>query len=528
MKKNLFVLLCVGIFGLQFSNVSANPIPETQKSKLYQVFEPLFWAIGYRELKVHVKDEFTGAPISNALVMFGMEPDVQDANNLKYTDEKGVVSFDGFQLPQGPLTLTVAHANYSRVTVFDSLATQFEVSLTPLAQQKEDKAILSGEFTHWPEMEDYDGVVHAGFVIPFIDIVSMINFSTDKMLAPNTKARIYKDVEVPGNLVIPSQEERFMGFISVYVSKPQYQMPLLKNSTQSLIALAGDLPFSDMAKGIINKHPLPDLLNLFELKQFSMVLNHAMSSENQNLDIPLTYALKSRFDVSVNQSPNDKDIIYISAGAFKDKLDQLFPMDFKVSSRSKSNKSARLKSLAAHNIFPPLQELVMLIAADLPKNSKDSRKKDTALSGVLTRPAQSDQSIYVTAFLDLLDLFQKGNTFSYQKRNTEDYPLQSQMSVSFINLEPKKDEKDEKKELPPTQTWWTVVAPSSLERYKLPTLPNELSTFPTPNANQKLTFAMNVFGFNSKEYTFDYHNLADDIYTKGLTHFSRNELDIQP
>ena len=515
MKKNFWAFFFMVFFLFPSHSVQAFSLAHTQKSTVYKFLEPLFRAMGYREFKVHVYDQETGISLENAVVMMGEE-------NWSKTDQDGNVSFDGFTLPQGPLTITAAHKDYSRYTIFDTEATSLNIPISPLTLEH-PKSTLHGEFTGWPPIEDHDGIVDVGFVLPFVDIVSLVNFSSEKLVAPYVKAHIYKDVYVPGNLIMPDQEERYFIF-PVYLSKPTYQMPFTVGSQQNLIALSGQLPFSKMANGFINKEPLSKLLNLVSINQLGFIQNLSIPNQNTTLDIPLSYTLKPKFNVTVNNPPQNTEIIYVATGFFKDNPNALFPLDFKMNGRDDKAKTGALKSLGASNLFPPLQEMILTVAADLSQNS-GSKKRDTSIVGSIKRPLDTNP-IYINSFSNPIDLSQAEplNQFSYQERYPSAQPIASHLSISFIQIAQKGTENKKGT----AKTWWTVVAPSQVKEFKLPTLPQDLSKMPPLAPDQSLEWTVNVFGLNENNYIFDYDNLNSTILAQNLTHFSMNTMNIAP
>ena len=67
--QTLFVVFLIFILKPAFAKHS--PLQTAKVSTTYKLFKPLFEAVGYRPLKVHVVDQETGDPISDAVVMIG-------------------------------------------------------------------------------------------------------------------------------------------------------------------------------------------------------------------------------------------------------------------------------------------------------------------------------------------------------------------------------------------------------------------------------------------------------------------------
>ncbi len=518
--------MLAGIIGVGIiisSSLGWCSIPSVSKPLKIQwshfISAPIYKLLGYRELKVHVIDSDTLLPIENALIMIGDQDQSPIEKNWLFTDRDGNVAFDGFLLPQGGLTITAAHENYGRFTIVESEATEINLSLSPL-EDTSPKSLIEGSFTEFPPMKDRDGIVEVGIFLPFTDLVSLLSFSTDRLLAPYVKAYIYKEVSVPGNLVIPDQEEVIMGLFPVYVSKPTYQMPFVKNSIQNFVALEGAIPFGKFASGIINKQPLPTILNLISLNQMGMIRGYGVPEEDSILDIPLNFQLKPKYNIQVTSGPIQKDIIYLSVGSFKNDMNRFFPMDFKLSSRDDQNKTALLKSLPS---LPPLNELIFVLASDLPKNTSDPRKLDTSILGVAKRPMR-EGTIYIQSFLNPRDLAYQESVkkFSIQERRSEELPPKDHLQISFLNLRtPGTSEQKGHSEL-----LWTIVTPSTEKEFTLPSLPKGLSDFPSLKPKQELEWISNTFGFNEKDQSFDYNNFNPSTFTLALTHLSQNHMQL--
>jgi len=255
------------------------------------------------------------------------------------------------------------------------------------------------------------------------------------------------------------------------------------------------------------------------MNQLGLVRNWKVpSSPSATLDVPLSYTLKSKFSISVSQSPANMDIIYLSAAAFKEQISALFPLDFKISERADKTKSATLKSLPVSNLFPPFQEMVVAVAADLPQTSSEKQKRDTAITGAIHRP-ETESTVYLNTFLNLIDIQAASNHFSYKER-TKSSRVSSHLSVSYLSVHLPSIE--EKKGY--TRVWWTVVAPSFVTDFTLPILPRDLSQLPSLQPKEELEWSLNILGLHEKNYTFDYNHLDDTTLSLGLSHFSQNNL----
>lgn len=523
MKKNFWAFFFVLSFFIFSITAHASYVPYLQKSIFSSLLEPFWNILGYRELKIYVFDQETELPLENAVVMVGdtalAAPHEQ---NWVTTDKNGNASFDHAFLPQGPLTLTVGHPDYSRYTVFQSKTTELYIPLVPLKNQIA-KNILSGSLTQWPQMQDHDGVAHIGFFIPSLDILSWLDLTGDKFLAPNVKAFLYKQTELPGNIVIPEQEENYWGFISIYMSKPTYEMPLISKKFYDMVVLSGQLPFDKFASDYLNKKPLVSLINLVSIDQFNLVTDFLMPDSKTTLDIPLSHYLQSKFTVSSPHTPQNRDLIYISTGTFKNKPTQFFPMDFKMNSRKDKQKIGNLKSLPSHTSFAPFQETIFTLAVDLPSNSSDKRPLDSALMGIIQRPAFSDTHITLGSFLNPMHIsfVPDQKRFSYDLRPSSSIKalapmIPSHMHLSFINIA------QEGKSRP----WWIVMGPSSMSEFTLPKLPYDLSEFPKLPIGSELKWIFNSLGFNESNTTFDYDNFSIYQLSQGLSHFSQNRMKL--
>ena len=523
MTKRLgLCFFCVLALYLPFQVVFASPIPSLKQSVSYKLLKPIYTAIGFRPLEIFVFDEETGAPIAEAVVMIGEKGDTFE-NNWTRTDQNGRAFLGGFALPEGPQTISARHPLYSGYTIFQTDADIIDIPLTPIKHTPR-QTTLQGSFTNWPRMKDYDNTLHVGFLLPFIDLISLINFSGSKLMAPYEDAYIYdRNVKVPGNLIIPTQKERWIGVFRVLFSKPTYGMPFPSGSRQHLIALAGRLPFSALANGIINKKPMSDLLNLITLDQFGLYPNVDIPEEDSSFPIELSDRLTTRYQVQSNSAPRNKDALYFSLNAFASDPSMVFPLDFKSSSRMNTIKRAALSAMTDASHLPPLHQLIMTLNADLPQQTEDKRKLDAAITGALKRPTESQRHILFDRFLNEIDLFyQAGQGFSLRERHAKSSPVEPQLHLSFLNIAIPASKEDRGTQ----HTWWTILAPAAMREFQLPTLPEGLSVFPELEPQENLIWVVNQFGFHQEGQAFEYRALDKKTFSDQLTHFSRNQFTI--
>lgn len=533
MKKNRRGFFAVFFFvSLCIPPLYAGDVASLRQTLSFRYFQPLFEAIGYRPLHVHLYDRDTLQPIQDATVLLSERLDPSLTFSWITTDAHGNASFDGFILPQGSITVTAAHESYSRYTIFLTEANEIQIPLTRLEDDSQ-KTLLKGTFQEWPEMEDYDGTLHLGFMLPFLDIVTLLNFDTDKFLAPYVKAQVYKETLVPGNFVAPTQEEAVFGIFSVFISKPMYQMPFVKGSRQNLLAITGEVPIGKLSSAIFFKKPVIEILNLISMTKVGMEFNVEIPDQTTRRNLHLSHAMTPKFEVSVENALPDKDLIYISSGAFKDQIESIFPIDFKVTGRDEKNKKVTLKSIThapRSDALPPFQESVMVLHADIPKNMDDKREPDGAMSAAVERPEASEKTVTLNSFLNFIDVSADGPYhFSYKYRDpvpSSPVPssIEPQLNLSFMNIEikPTKEDKGYKK------TWWTVLAPAHVREFTLPELPGGLYELPTLKPKEELNFTMNLFRVSESEQPFNYHSFNEARLASSLTHFSRNRAKLHP
>ncbi|MEK7790760.1 MAG: hypothetical protein AAB309_03950 [Deltaproteobacteria bacterium] len=532
MKKNrigFFAALFFVFFHIH--PLSAGDVASLRQTLSFRYFQPLFEAIGYRPLHVHLYDRDTLQPIQNATVLLSEQLDPSLTFSWIKTNADGNASFDGFILPQGSITVTAAHESYSRYTIFLTEADDIRIPLTRLEDDSQ-KTLVKGTFQEWPEMEDYDGTLHLGFMLPFLDIVTLLNFDTDKFLAPYVKAQVYKETMVPGNFVAPTQEEAVLGIFSVFISKPMYQMPFVKGSRQNLVAITGEVPIEKLSSAIFFKKPVIEILNLISMTKVGMEFNVEIPDQTMHQNLRLSHAMTPTFEVSVENALPDKDLIYISSGAFKDQVESIFPIDFKVKGRDEKNKKVTLKSITRTEALSPFQEGVMVLHADLPKNMDDKKESDWAMSAAVEHPEASEKTVTLNSFLNFMDIsyaYDGHYRFSYKYRDpAPSSPIPSsiepQLNLSFLNIEikPTKEDKGYKK------TWWTVLAPAHIREFTLPELPGGLYELPTLKPKEELNFTMNLFRVAESEQPFNYHSFNEKRLAADLTHFSRNRAKLHP
>jgi len=273
------------------------------------------------------------------------------------------------------------------------------------------------------------------------------------------------------------------------------------------------------SKGFLNDAPISDLMNLISMSQANLLRDVKIPNKQSRMDIPLTYELKEKYRLLVNNAPVNKDIIYISGGAFKDKLADIFPLDFKVSARSNRAKEAKLKTLSVpEGKLPPIQDIVMALAADLPRNTNDDANRDSAMTAAFERPTGEIPVVQFNSFMNMIDVSHNEGTYAYTYRKPLNPELSPDMSLSFINIEipPSKEDKGYKK------TWWTVLAPAGLTSYRLPELPGGLSQLPALKDKEELNWTVNLFKLGDAEIEFS--DMSEKNLVSHVTHFSRNKI----
>jgi len=194
-----------------------------------------------------------------------------------------------------------------------------------------------------------DDIVDGAVVIPSLKAQDILSFQLNSLLGPNEEMSAGPvTTEVPGNLYIPSQRERY-GIFPITLNKETFTLMMEPGERNELVAIRFQAPFSRAVELARNKAPYTELVPLVTLKSFSLGSDRDWSREpSVNLTLDKDFqktsnyqwrrnpAAANEFDmlVSFQRSPKDRwiptDLIGKLPASGKFNISPSLPNDLKV------------------------------------------------------------------------------------------------------------------------------------------------------------------------------------------------------
>lgn len=217
-------------------------------------------AVNSQTLTIKVVDA-NGAPIANAQVLVGSFQGQPFKNNYLKTDKNGQVLINRNEWT------TVAHvtadaSNFIRQTLLSQKPGHIIIKMNP--SQLRQKAKISGVVTGLP-VADGDKNIDFGLIMASLTKADLFNFDISKIISPygDTLSAMGQEFEVPSNVSIPKQKERYI--INITLDKPVYTFLTSSLGTKHLFAAAGRFVFKPVVDELRDGTPFYELINYFNL-----------------------------------------------------------------------------------------------------------------------------------------------------------------------------------------------------------------------------------------------------------------------
>ena len=257
-------------------------------------------------LRVRVLDAASGGPLAGAYVMVGgwegdiFEPDFENvlagsatAPNTGRTDAHGYLEFtDHGSALLGPLMVTAGLEGYGYTSYADSDAADLVLYLEPIATPPAT-ATIEGQVTGLPVVTR-DGWLDAAMVMNQLGLDSLVRFRFDDLLAQEKDCWLAANIpligdqwaEMPTNVYVPGQVERYIIF-NITVNEHRYTtVPLeLGASDQHIVALAGQVPWSDVVDLMLNGGSLAGIVPLLEVQRIGLIQRASIGGDET--DVPI-------------------------------------------------------------------------------------------------------------------------------------------------------------------------------------------------------------------------------------------------
>jgi len=473
-------------------------------------------------------DDGTGnpLPVPGAFVMVGQQEDDPFPGNYGTTDAQGEITFTDPALV-GPQSVTAGADGYQFYSFLDVDASDI---IIPLASRSPSVATSSvtGSLSSFPGI-DCDNWIQLSIVMPPISLSDLMGFNIQGQLSDPVPITLMDDtVYVPGNLVIPSQNENpyiLCGLFGVEIVKSTYQLYLPTGSTQTLFSFGAEADIGSMLGGEFD---------LSQIRPLELgAARDVYVGGDMGVNISMTSGLNQNLSLMTANSPADSTILLLSLGEINGDPGQapgvgdLFLLDFgQLAGGGTSGVTMRTTPAAAP--FSDIRYLSLALA---------SNSGGLDLTGVT---GQLDRSDYVPPATQWLSTFFTpvqldpvwGNLFSFSdalQPGVSPYPDMNMASLANVTTVPDTSPGAEPgATVDETDKLWTLVSPGADLAFTLPILPAaapEILPFPenTPD-DDRLVWSHTVVGL-SLDPAFDLDAYDLSMFTQSFTHFAADSLE---
>ncbi|MBI2027194.1 MAG: hypothetical protein HYS98_05270 [Deltaproteobacteria bacterium] len=524
MRRYSILLLCCVFFpifsmGIPLRFHSMEPARAVNHTSIGKTDESVL------EISVQVRNALTNEVIPGAYVL--LHRDNQIFKELSgYANDQGI--FSAWVKEAQKFDITILKKNFSLYSILDARPARTTIYLEPRYREVADSIELKGQFYGWPVMTDDDGIIDAGIIVPFISLGDLLDFEFERLFMPPTKGKDGRDI--PGNIVFPKQSDTKWGY-PVTIDHSEFTLQLEKNKKTNLVSLMGTLSLKDIVSVILLGKEKVTLLNSLNFTKIKLIENF---SADKNISNPfgrtephLLDKLQASLDIQFNNAPPNRDIIAISAGNPDKDVKEFYLTGFKKISRNDPLKRVKL-SKAPHTEVP---NFVVAMAADLPEDSEESKKREMAASGMIQRENQQHvfaESLQINSFFKMLSQSVSDDEEVFQFSDVENPRISpsASLAVSHINYVIYRDKDRKSRSL---SKLWTLIKPASRSKFRLPHLPTDVGVdLPQPKKTKiddALQWEESVFSVSDESGNkIEYHSIDDSVFRKGVSHFSRNSI----
>lgn len=284
---------------------------------------------------IRVIDE-NDQPIINASILIGQSVDNPFSGNLLKTNKDGIATAPTDWTNSA--SVTVDASKYVRQTYVDLPPGDLTVRMSLASDAT--LTTIQGQITELPVVNG-DKLIDYALIMPAFNRSDMLNFSLDLAISPisETISVANRNVDVPTNLSLPTQTERYLLF-NVTLTKPVYHLSVPFKGRKTFYAASGRFPFKPVVDGLNSDQSFYDLINEFSITGGSL-RDVNLNAPVVNLDIP---AAELKFTNKVNlKAPtfkNDEAVVMVAA---IEATQSYIPTDIK---RVSSGQSIQLNNLA--------------------------------------------------------------------------------------------------------------------------------------------------------------------------------------
>ncbi len=510
-------------------------------------------------LRVRVVAAESGLPLSGAYLMVGtaqsaaFEDDYERLLagqpparlNTARADGNGTAEFTDFGTGlDGPRMITAGLDGRAYVSVVEANASDVIIPL-PLISDPPPMARLDGTLTNMGNV-NYDGQFDAGLTITEFGIDSLVKFRFDDMLAGQRDCWLATDaavvgaqwVEMPSNVYVPAQSERYLVIFNIPIYEHRYTTrPIPIGATnQRIVGISGRAAFSTLVDLLMNGGSLADMVALLTTRRIGVISRATITGDEHNVPIALGTALTANVDCSIANKPAGSDALCFTIGDWSGGTGagSLFVMGFRVLSGG----TGSVTSVPASGSFAGIGYLGAGVATYLNADNlpAQDRWKANATSGILDRSGTSFNggggALTFNSFLEVTPLSRSGRTFAWASVATStpvhftEHLLELVTSTRYVPG-PNCSEVSE-------DVWrrplWKVITPGATLGFTLPDLPpgwprQAEGGLATPAAGERLSWSFGAYFQGLLGTPFDFNQFDFARALSRVTHSSTNSAD---
>lgn len=447
-------------------------------------------------------------PVANAQVLIGSSVNNPFRGNLKVTDKNGMVSLTEWT---DAAHVTVNAQGYIRQTLLNQKPGTLQIKLS--TAYLTSRPMIKGQVSGLP-VKDGDKMMDFSLVIPTIAKGDLMNFDLDSVISPFTdivEVIFGKTAELPSNVSLPTQKEKYNFLISVTLSKPDYRAYALNYGPKTYYALTGRFPFKDTVDQLQDNKKFYEIMNYFQFTNGGL-RETTVTGPTTSLNIPGTEIKFDGAAAAIKGATIGADEVVMAMVMNDLSGGRFVPSDVK---RLTSNESANLKTIAGKQVH-----IVNLLkkASDFDAATQDPANRSSA--SMVPYKAGMQASL-----LPLLpsgpSVSQAGGAYKITVPRSSNETLDAQainelaVTVAISNINTVQDGQFQVEML---DRKWEVLGTSWPAEINLPAWPLEDDT---DNAAVKRKFEVNLIGSQTSKQT----DLGDDL-VKAATHVTKGATDL--
>ena len=446
--------------------------------------------------------------VANAQVLIGSAVGSPFKDNFKVTDKNGFVSISDWAQSTH---ITVQAQGYIRQTLLNQKPGTFQIKLNPAYMTS--RPMIKGQVTGLP-VKDGDKMMDFSLVIPTIAKGDLMSFDLDSIVSPfddEIDIIFGKKAQMPSNVSLPTQKEKYNFLISLTLSKPDHRVYATNYGQKTFYAFSGKFPFKEVMDQLNEDKQFYEVLNSFQFTNGS-IREVTVTGPTSVLNIPSGEIKFEGATASVKSAPIAADEVVmlltlndLSGGRF-------VPSDVK---HLEANQTASLKTIAGKPVH-----IVSLLkkAADYDTATQDAANRSSASMVPFKAGMQSSLLPLLPAGPTVADV---GGAYKITVPQSSNRTLDSQainelaVSVAISNINVITDGQQQVEIL---DRKWEVIGIGWPDVINLPVWPLE----DTDNsAAVKRKFEVNLIGSETNKQT----DLGDDL-VKAATHVTKGAADL--